>query len=70
MSQIVSVYGREVLDSPEFPGLVQDGEYGRELIDQIKVYRRILDACDEPFPENFILRDILEEHKDLAEETD
>ena len=61
---------REVLDSPEFPGLVEDGEFARDLIDAIKVYRRILDASDEPFPEDFILRDILEIHKNLAEETD
>jgi len=61
---------REVLDSAKFPGLVEDSEFARELIDAIKVYRRILDASDEPFPENFILRDILERHKDLVEEAD
>lgn len=61
---------REVLDSPKFPGLVDDTEFARELIDEIKVYRRILDASDEPFPESFILRDVLERHKTLVEEAD
>jgi hypothetical protein len=60
---------REVLDSPEFPNLIEDREYGRELIDQVKMYRRILDACDEPFPEDFILRDVLEKHQDLVEQS-
>jgi hypothetical protein len=53
---------REVLDSPEFPGLVEDRHYGEELVEVIDFYRRILDACDEPFPEDFILRDVLQKH--------
>jgi hypothetical protein len=60
---------REVLDMPQFPGLVEDRNLGRDIIDAIKLYRRILDACDEPFPEDFILRDSLERHRDMLEET-
>jgi hypothetical protein len=61
---------REVLDlkGPDgelmFPGLVKDGEFGRDWMDMIKMYRRILDARDEPFPEDFILQDALDEHKE------
>ncbi len=59
---------REVLDMPEFPRLLDDGNLGRDLIDAIKLYQRILDACDEPFPENFILQDVIERHGHMMEE--
>jgi hypothetical protein len=54
---------RELLDSPQFKDLVRDQNLGRDLIEAIKRYRRVLDACDEPFPDNFILQDIIEQNR-------
>jgi hypothetical protein len=59
---------REVLDLPQFPHLLEDRNLGRDIIDAIKLYRRILDASDEPFPEDFILQDVVEQHRDMLEE--
>jgi len=55
---------RELLGLPEFPQLKHDGNTGRELIDIIRNYQRILDARDEPWPRPFILQDIIDLHKD------
>lgn len=55
---------RELLDLPQFPQLKRDGNTGRELIDVIRNYQRILDARDEPWPRPFILQDIIDLHKD------
>lgn len=55
---------REVLDMEQFANLPEDGDLGSELIDAIKVYRRILDARDEEFPDPFILQDILDLHQE------
>ncbi len=55
---------RELLDLPEFPQLVKDGSTGRELLDIIRNYQRILDARDEPWPQPFILQDVIDLHKD------
>lgn len=52
---------RKVLD--EFPSLVADQTTGEDLIEVIKRYRRILSQIDEPFPEHFILQDILDAHQ-------
>jgi len=54
---------REVLDLPQFAGLIEDREMGRELVEVIQMYRTVLDARDEPFPENFILQDVLDLHE-------
>jgi len=59
---------RALLDSEQFPGLVQDRDLGRDLIEMIQTYRRILDACDEPFPQDFILQDVVDLHKDQLEQ--
>lgn len=52
---------RKVLD--EFPTLVVDQTTGEDLIEVIRRYRRILSQLDEPFPEKFILQDILDAHQ-------
>jgi hypothetical protein len=57
---------REVLD--KVPAMKRERELGRELVETIQFYRKILDACDEPFPEDFILRDILELYQEPTEE--
>ncbi|MFH1268923.1 MAG: hypothetical protein ABIK89_24620 [Planctomycetota bacterium] len=59
---------RELLDAPQFPGLVQDANLGEELMETIQMYRGILDACDEPFPKDFILQDIVDLHKHRLDE--
>ena len=51
---------RAVLD--KFPSIVDDAATGDDLLDVIKRYRRILDEMDEPFPKDFVLRDIIEVH--------
>ncbi len=58
---------REVLDLEQFPNLIGDQNLGRDLIDVISVYRKILDARDEPFPDNFVLQDVLERYGDYLE---
>lgn len=53
---------RKVLDSN--PGLVEDGSYGRDLMEMIQNYRRLLDRQDERFSENdFILKDVIRLHR-------
>jgi hypothetical protein len=32
------------------------------MMDQIKVYHKVLDQLDEPFPKPFILQDIVDKH--------
>jgi hypothetical protein len=51
---------RKILDKN--PMLVPDVATGEDLMDIIKRYRRILSQLDEPFPEKFILQDILDAH--------
>jgi hypothetical protein len=48
---------RQVLD--KYPDLVTDEITGPELLDTIKKYRKVLNQLEEPFPENFILQDII-----------
>jgi len=55
---------RKLLDSGQFENLVQDADVGRDLIETIDLYRKILDARDEPFPEDFILQDVLDLHQE------
>lgn len=52
---------RSVLD--KHPALVPDVTTGEDLMDVIKRYRRILAQLDEPFPEPFILQDVIDAHK-------
>jgi hypothetical protein len=54
---------REILDSEDFPGLIEDQEFGRNWMDAIKTYRKVLAARDEEFPKKFILQDVLDEHE-------
>ncbi len=56
---------REVLD--KFDGLIRDTGLGRDLMDVIIMYRRILDARDEPFPTDFVLQDVIDRHGHSAE---
>jgi hypothetical protein len=51
---------RRVFD--QFPAIRNDSTAGDELIEVIVRYRDILNEIDEPFPQNFILRDIVELH--------
>lgn len=52
---------RKMLD--QYPSLVVDQTTGEDLVEVIKRYRRILSQLDEPFPEKFILQDILDAHQ-------
>ncbi len=52
---------RKVLD--KYPSFVTDQTTGEDLMDVIKRYRSILNQIDEPFPENFILQDIIDAHE-------
>ena len=54
---------REVLD--KFPSLVSDQTTGEDLMDVIKRYRRILRQLDEPFPEKFILQDVIDQQQKM-----
>jgi hypothetical protein len=51
---------RKVLDKA--PALIPDQTAGEELMDVIKRYRRILGQLDEPFPDPFILQDVIDAH--------
>lgn len=51
---------RKVLD--KYPQLVHDKSTGDDLVDMIKRYRALLESRDEPFPEDFVLQDVLDEH--------
>ena len=53
---------RRVLDNDKFPQLLTDETVGRDLMELIGDYRKILDACDKSFPENFILQDVIDLH--------
>ncbi len=59
---------RTVLDNKAWPALEEEGSLGRDLIEITKRYRRILERRDEPFPEKYVLQDILEIHKNLIED--
>jgi hypothetical protein len=48
---------RKVLD--QFPVMKENVITGKDLMDIIKRYRQLLDQLDEPFPDNFILQDIV-----------
>ena len=52
---------RKVLNA--HPELIPDQTTGEDLMDAIKRYRRILSQLDEPFPEKFILQDIIDQHE-------
>ncbi|MCR4411447.1 MAG: hypothetical protein NUV77_03360 [Thermoguttaceae bacterium] len=52
---------RKVLDAN--PGLVEDTSYGRDMMEVIQNYRRLLDSRDAKFPEPFILDDVVKLHK-------
>jgi hypothetical protein len=51
---------RKIFD--QNPTLVPDVATGEDLLDIIKRYRRILSQLDEPFPEKFVLQDVLDAH--------
>ena len=51
---------RKVLDA--FPALIDDEITGDDLMDFIKQYRKILNQLDEPFPDNFALKDIVDRY--------
>jgi hypothetical protein len=51
---------RIVLD--RFPSLRDDPTTGDDLMEVIKRYRQVLDDLDESFPQDFILRDIIQQH--------
>ena len=58
---------RELLDKEQFEGLVKDSHMGEELMEIIKTYRLILEKRDEPFPEDFVLNDIIRQHSSPEE---
>ena len=45
------------------PSLIPDQTAGDDLMDVIKRYRRILGQLDEPFPQPFILQDVIDAHQ-------
>ena len=49
---------RKVLD--KHPSLIPDQTTADDLLNVIKRYRRVLSQLDEPFPEKFILQDVLD----------
>jgi len=53
---------RQVLD--KYPALIPDGITGDDLMVVIKRYHKILEQLDEPFPQPFVLQDILDRHGD------
>lgn len=54
-------YWRKVLDKA--PAMLPDQTAGDDLMDVIKRYRRILSQLDEPFPQRFILQDVIDFHE-------
>jgi hypothetical protein len=48
---------RKVIDT--FPAFIDDDVTGSDMMDLVKQYQRILKQLDEPFPENFILKDVV-----------
>lgn len=51
---------RKVFD--QFPMLVEDGITGDELLEVINRYKEILRKSDEPFPNPFVLQDLLDQN--------
>lgn len=58
---------RALLDSDQFADLIDDAATGRELMETIQLYQRLLDARDEPMPEPFILQDIVDRYEHTVE---
>jgi hypothetical protein len=56
---------RVVLDNPKWPDLKDQEQFGGELVDFIRDYRKVLEKQipPPPFPKNFILQDILTRHE-------
>ena len=53
---------RAILD--KYPALVTDGDTGEEIVSGPVIrYRRVLEQMEEPFPEDFILKDLVDAHK-------
>ena len=48
---------RKVID--KFPAFIDDDVTGSDMMDLVKQYQRTLKQLDEPFPENFILKDVV-----------
>lgn len=56
---------REVLDKDQFHPMIADPAFGAdEMTELIERYARILELRDEPFPEKFILQDIVDLYKE------
>ncbi|OHB66087.1 MAG: hypothetical protein A2V70_06860 [Planctomycetes bacterium RBG_13_63_9] len=53
---------RKVLD--KFPEMLPNPIFGSEMMEVIKRYRYILGKLDGEFPKDFILQDIIDEHKE------
>jgi len=49
---------RRVFD--QYPQMREPGAEGKETMDIVRQYRRILNQLDKPFPEKFILQDVVE----------
>ena len=54
---------RLVLDKPEWPDLKRRDTVGRELIEYIRDYRKLLENEGQPFPKDFILQDVWDLHE-------
>jgi hypothetical protein len=56
---------RKVLDNPRWPDLKEQEQFGGELVDFVREYRKILEkeTPPQPFPKDFILQDILKRHE-------
>jgi hypothetical protein len=52
---------RSVLD--KFPQMMPNPVFGDEMMETIRRYRVVLDQLDEPFPEDFILQDVIDANK-------
>jgi len=52
---------RKVLDA--FPELLDDETFLDDMVEVIGRYRLILDQLDEPFPKDFVLKDVLDKHQ-------
>jgi hypothetical protein len=52
---------RAVLD--KYPAMARDDAAGDDLMDMVKRYRRLLGQLDQPFPEKFILQDVIDAHE-------
>ncbi len=47
----------------QFPVVFKDSAFGDEMMDVINRYRNVLDKLDQPFPEDFVLKDVVEWRK-------